>query len=132
MDRIGTIRDPEGRRMWARRQYPRCQVCGRPDRLCDFRGLSVHHICRFRRSDEPTNFLLVCGVCHDAIHFVDHVGDDGEVLEQLTVPMQFAIKKLRAPEEYDEQRLLVLWARVSYDPEPVPEWVQEKWKSRRF
>jgi hypothetical protein len=93
------VRDEALRKRWMREKPDRCQICGeRPD----WRGCHCHHIVRFRRSDEGTNFLKVCADCDDRrLH-------DGSG-EKLTLAQVCAIKKRLDPEEYDHARLEALY-----------------------
>lgn len=110
--RCKPVRDDEGRRQWAVSQRQRCQVClGR----FDWRGWHCHHIIRFKRSDEPANWLLVCAVCHDKVH-------DAPNGQPLTVGHTLTCKQLAAPDEFDLARLEQL-AGHPLECEPLPDWL---------
>lgn len=105
------VRDEEARVLWRAEQGSKCQCCLKAP---DFRGLAVHHIVRFRRSDEPCNLLLLCGDCHEACH-------DGSG-EKLSIGMMLTVKVLTDPTEYDRPRLEELYG-SPMELEPMPDWL---------
>lgn len=116
-ERVGVIRDPEGRAWWRAEQENRCQIClGKPD----WRGFSIHHCVRGAgRSDEACNFLLVCGPCHDRCP-----GHDGGEYPKLTLGQILTCKVLSNPTEYDRPRLEALYG-SPLAVEPLPDWLLE-------
>lgn len=103
------VQDEEFRKQWALQKKiangNKCQACGkRPD----FRGLHVHHLIRFRRSDEAANLLLICANCHDLCH--DGPGP------KLTIAACCAIKRRVDPDEFNLARLEQLRGG------PIPGW----------
>lgn len=124
------VRDTKARSAWAARQDPHCQACGKPIWECDFRGLQVHHVARFKRADEPTNLLLLCAVCH-GLHHDDAIRVNGHLLEKLTIQDMIAVKRARAPEEFDLARLLALLGWASVDLGPVPLMLEQEFRERR-
>lgn len=114
-ERVGVVRDPEGRKLWAAQQERRCQVClGK----ADWRGFSVHHLIRGAgRSDEDCNWILVCGSCHDRCP-----GHDGSEYPKLTLGEMLTCKVLADPIEYDRPRLEALYG-SPLEVTPLPEWL---------
>ncbi len=92
--RCNPVRDVAARKRWRLTKGNRCQACGkRPGWL----GVHIHHIIRFRRSDEPCNLLFLCAECHDAAH-------DGRI----TLADACRIKRRVDPDEFDLARLVEL------------------------
>ena len=119
--RCHPIRDEKARKRWRQQQANRCQVCnGRGDWL----GLAVHHVIRFRRSDEPTNWILLCATCHGRCHDDPRDG-------RLTIGMVVLLKWFEAPDEFSLPRLMELRGGPVELTEP-PAWLMEKrWPGRR-
>ena len=122
------IRDPSARRIWAA-SHSWCMACGtsKPD----FRGFSVHHIIRGNgRSDEPCNYLFLCGECHDLAE--NHcLVKDGELLPRLTLGACLSLKKEREPEQFDLARCMELAGRT-LELEPVPEYFATAFRMNRL
>jgi len=117
-ERVKPVRDEVARLRWLHKQISmygyRCQACyGRPD----WRGAAIHHIIRFRRSDEETNFMLLCGCCHDLCH-------DGSG-PKLNLGVVCMVKFIENPDEFSLSRLEQLRGQP-IELEPLPEWLQEK------
>lgn len=98
------MRDDAARIEWSRtKEY--CMVCGVHWTQADFRGLQVHHIANGAgRSDEPCNWLKVCGTCHDRLHRL--------IRPALSIADALRAKRLKDPESYDFARVMALkgWA----------------------
>ena len=122
------IRDETARKLWVARQT-RCACCGMPMSRIPFPGPQCHHIVRRNRSDEPCNWLLLCGFpCHVLMDQGVMVPDGkGGYLEPLTQGQQLSLKLRSAPDEYDYERLCVIKSERLPEPEPVPAWVTESW-----
>lgn len=100
-EKMNLVRDITERVSWRALHEERCMICGTRRDHADFRGLQVHHIAGAAgRSDEPCNFLLVCGVCHEAIH-----------AGKLELDDILAAKQLCDPENFDRDRVMVLRGR---------------------
>lgn len=132
---IRTAAAKKARVAWAKKVL-RCQVCG-IDREAGRRrdgGLDAecHHIIRGSRSDEPTNWLLVCYRCHGLIHDAVYRDEAGEELPRLTLGVILTVKRLRNPKEYDRQRLEQLFGQTLVDELPLPEFYEREWESRLF
>lgn len=137
------IRDDGARKRWALDHLVSgCQVCGTSS--ADFRGFSVHHLLGGNRgrSDEPTNYLLTCGACHDLCEnkTVRHPRT-GLVIPPIPLGMALAIKLIRDYEGWDRERLRILsgerlppllpphpWIEVVYGqnrPAPFRPWIDD-------
>ncbi len=91
------ITNPAAREKWKETgdHGDRCQVCNRPWERSGWRGLTIHHIIHGcgGRSDEPCNFLLACGRCHDMIHDGQYRDEaTKELLPTITLGMVLWIK----------------------------------------
>lgn len=118
--RVHPVRDEEARKLWRLTKPNRCQCCHRKP---DWRGAHVHHIIRFRRSDEPTNLLLLCAECHDRCH--DGACENGK----LTIGMMMTVKFLEDFEEFDQRRLAELYG-SQFELEDLPNWLLALRKKR--
>ncbi len=91
----------------------RCGVCHVPLERSGWRGLTVHHIIHGAngRDDEPCNFLLVCGRCHDMIHDGQYRDEEtGELLPPITLGMVLWVKShTESWDDQVEQRLTQLY-----------------------
>lgn len=126
--RVHPVRDDKGRRAWAER-HDYCQACGLPAHEAERRhlvGLTTHHISKFRRSDEPCNFLRLCMTCHDLAE-LRAVRVGGVLLPTLPVPVCLTLKMVREPAEFDLDRLRALAGRA-WDPEPVPDVIETEFR----
>lgn len=123
------VRDEKARKLWAS-QKTRCDCCGLPVSRIPFPGAQVHHIVRRNRSDEPCNFLLICGFpCHVLMDVGNRVPDGKSgYLDALSQAQQLTLKLERASDEYDYERLCVIKGERLDDPEPLPQWVIESWE----
>lgn len=104
------------RHRWVTSRETRCAFCW--NRRVAFPGYAAHHLIKRSRSDEPTNFLLVCHACHQAAHGLSV--PDGR--PGLTLGMQLCVKKSTDPEEYDPVRLAELLHENLPDLEGLPSW----------
>ena len=136
------VKDREMLRLWAQR-HDYCQVCWiaeRDTRWARLTGLQTHHIIKPGRSDEPCNLLRVCGQCHRIIEGERVPDGKGGHWPRLTLAHVLYSKREHDPQEYDPDRLTVLWrhrARVGgFDPLPQPEslpaaFLEERRRRRR-
>lgn len=118
------VRDVRFRRAWAA-ERDRCQVCGINRWFSQpVSGLQVHHIIKSGRSDEACNLLLVCDECHKVIEGERVVRYDGSRREPLTLANVLWFKQASDPEEYNEDRLTILYRHrqrtEKYRPLPEP------------
>ena len=95
-------------------------------------GPAVHHIVKPGRSDEPTNFLLLCMRCHalsdDGMTYRDA---GGEISPRLTLGVALAIKREADPGEFDAARLAALFGRALPAEAQLPEYdarLREDWR----
>lgn len=126
---MGAIKDPVGRREWALSRLDRgCIVCGTlaPP---DFRGFSVHHILggNCGRSDEPANYALVDGVCHDLAEG-RQIRQYGKVLPTISLGLMITIKMIRDHEDFSLSRLAELNRERLPHLEPIPDWIERHYK----
>lgn len=98
------IRDWKANRAWAD-QRTHCQLC---QKLPYWPGLSVHHIVKFGRSDEPTNFLLLCHRCHELAEGLNC----SKEMPKFRLGHALALKALVDPDEFDLERLGDLYGRT--------------------
>ena len=118
--------------------HPYCAACGVPTGKAAFApdcggiGLSRHHIIRFKRSDEVCNLATLCSRDHNLAegHQI-RCEQTGLVLPTLTLGMVLSIKSERFPDEYDADRLAVLYGRALPDLEPIPEFLEASWRRWR-
>ena len=120
------LKDPEVLRQWADR-HDCCQVCGIDEhkaRWLQITGLQTHHIIKAGRSDEPCNLLRVCERCHRIIEGESVPDEKGGHWPQLTLGHVLHCKREHDPQEYDPDRLTVLWRNrprtLGFDPLPRP------------
>ena len=121
------VRDPEAVRQWAER-HDGCQVCGidgHKARWEQITGLQTHHIIKAGRSDEPCNLLRVCERCHRVIEGERVPDENGGHWPQLTLAHVLDCKREHDPQQYDPDRLTMLWRNRErardFDPLPRPE-----------
>lgn len=117
------ITDKDVRQQWTcdGAHDARCQVCGVMYYRVAFPGLAVHHIIHgcHGRSDEPCNYLLVCGVCHGQIHDGQfHDDRTGERLPDLSLGHVLWVKAETT--EWLPDRLSALYGRRLPDLTPLP------------
>ena len=131
------VRDRAMLRQWTKR-HDCCQVCGigwGDARWAGLAGLQTHHIIKPGRSDEPCNLLRVCGRCHRIIEGERVPDDHGGHWPRLTLAHVLYSKRERDPQEYDPDRLVLLWrhrARMNgFDPLPEPEPLPEAFLAER-
>ena len=123
----GPVKDREAVRQWAER-HDCCQVCGIDEhtaRWLQITGLQTHHIIKAGRSDEPCNLLRVCERCHRIIEGESVPDEKGGHWPPLTLAHVLHCKWEYDPQEYDADRLTVLWKHrgrtPAFDPLPRPE-----------
>lgn len=63
---IKPIKSPATLDVFAR-EFTFCWCCGADARQAGWRGLQIHHIAKFGRSDERCNLSRFCATCHDVI-----------------------------------------------------------------
>ncbi|MEI8376577.1 MAG: hypothetical protein WCJ35_27485 [Planctomycetota bacterium] len=121
------VKDQEAFRQWAER-HDCCHVCGIDEhkaRWVYITGLQTHHIIKAGRSDEPCNLLRVCERCHRIIEGESVADENGGYWPHLTLAHVLNCKQENDPQEYDPDRLTVLWRNrertVDFDPLPPPE-----------
>jgi len=131
------VRDRATLRQWAQR-HEYCQVCGigwGGARWAGLAGLQTHHIIKPGRSDEPCNLLRVCGRCHRIIEGERVPDGHGGHWPRLTLAHVLYCKREHDPEEYDPDRLTVLWRHRQreggFDPLPQPEPLPEVFQAER-
>jgi hypothetical protein len=120
------IKEAAARKEWGQEHVSGgCMICG--IKKADWRGFTVHHIRPGRdgRSDEPCNYLLVCGLCHDLCEGLAK-RDNATGLLVPTVPdgMQMTMKWLRDPDDWNLKRLAELsWGERLPLMEPPHSWI---------
>lgn len=121
--KVNPTYDPVGRREWALLRM-RCQAClkGWREAGADIMGLTVHHIIKPYRSDEPCNYLLLCHLCHDLAEGRRY-RVDGKLLPKLSIGICLTIKKEADPEEWNAKRLEELYGQTLPDMEPLPDFL---------
>lgn len=131
------IRTKEGekaRKKWAAK-CDHCHACGISRENAPRRDggvpLAVHHIIRGSRSDEPTNWMMLCHRCHGLVHDDVYRDAEGNELPRLTLGIILTIKQDRAPKEYDRQRLEQLYGAALPDELPEPEFLVREWLENR-
>ena len=127
--RCRPVRDVAFRRRWmSERRF--CSACGCPDGAAPWPGMSCHHVLKFGRSDEATNLLKTCIICHDLCE-LKTVRRNGRVLETLPLGAQLTLKYARDPDETDFSRLAELHGGSLPDLLPLPPWVETAWAQWR-
>jgi hypothetical protein len=129
--RVGVVVDPVFYKDWSNAR-PYCMACGIPARKMPFPGASVHHIVKFRRSDEPTNLLKMCGVCHDSAEGIERIGPFGIPWPLLPLGVCLSIKAAREPADFDIDRLRVLYGFGLPEMLPIPPEVEASWRRWRI
>jgi hypothetical protein len=132
------VKDRELLRQWAAR-HDCCQVCGIDEhkaRWVQITGLQTHHIIKAGRSDEPCNLLRVCERCHRIIEGESVPDEKGGHWPRLTLAHVLHSKREHDPQEYDADRLTVLWRKrertPGFDPLPRPEPLPEVYAAERL
>jgi hypothetical protein len=132
------VKDQEAVRQWAER-HDYCQVCGIDEykaRWMRITGLQTHHIIKVGRSDEPCNLLRVCERCHRIIEGESVPDEHGGHWPHLTLAHVLHCKREHDPQEYDPDRLTVLWRKrqrtLGFDPLPRPEPLPEVYIDERL
>jgi len=126
------IRDESARRAWAA-QHDYCFACGASLDYLQAIGswLETHHLARgVGRSDEPCNLFRSCMRDHKLCHG-EQVVAYGVRLPLLTLGMQLTIKQLATPDEWNPERLAVLYGQCLPSLAPVPEWFQMEFLRNR-
>ncbi len=120
------VKDAEARRLWAA-GHDCCQVCGIDEhraRWVGITGLQTHHIIKAGRSDEACNLLRACERCHRIIEGESVPDENGGHWPPLTLAHVLGCKQEHDPQEYDPDRLTVLWRNrqrsPAFDPLPPP------------
>ena len=85
-----------------------CLVCGITGNKASWPGLSCHHLIIPGRSDEETNYAVLCAQCHNIVHG-GRVRVGGELLPSLSTSSMLAVKEEREPELFDMKRLVALY-----------------------
>ena len=131
------VKDQELLRQWAD-CHDCCQVCGIDEhkaRWVQITGLQTHHIIKAGRSDEPCNLLRVCERCHRIVEGESVPDENGGHWPQLTLAHVLHCKQEHDPQEYDPDRLTVLWRNrersLAFDPLPPPEPLPEVYVDER-
>jgi len=132
------VRDRERVRQWAA-EHDSCQVCGIDEhtaRWVGITGLQTHHIIKSGRSDEPCNLLRVCERCHRIIEGEPVPDEGGAHWPRLTLAHVLHCKQELDPQQYDADRLTVLWRNrprtATFDPLPMPEPLPQAYLDERF
>ncbi len=124
------IRDDESRKEWAEtKALSGCTVCGRPS-AC-WRGWSVHHILpgRCGRSDEPTNWLFVCAICHDLLEKRQIRNPKTKaVLQTIPLGLALTIKLVRNYEDWSSERLAILSGVRLPSLLAIPAWIENEYR----
>ncbi len=98
--------------------------------------MQTHHIIKAGRSDEPCNLLRVCERCHRIIEGESVPDENGGHWPQLALAHVLCCKQEHDPQEYDADRLTVLWRNrprtANFDPLPLPETPPEAYISERL
>ncbi len=132
------VKDPGAVRQWADR-HDYCQVCGIEEhkaRWVYITGLQTHHIIKAGRSDEACNLLRVCERCHRIIEGESVPDENGGHWPPLTLAHVLHCKQEHDPQQYDPDRLTVLWRNrprsLDFDPLPPPEPLPEVYITERL
>jgi hypothetical protein len=131
--RIGVICDPVMYAAWAR-EHQFCQVCGISDRRARVESgvrNSVHHVVKFRRSDERTNLLKCCNRCHSLCEGLQIRHSDGTLYPTLPLGVVLTVKRSREPQDFDAARLEVIYGRQLPWPKPLPWIFEEQFRRNR-
>jgi RNA polymerase subunit RPABC4/transcription elongation factor Spt4 len=132
------VKDQEAVRQWADRREC-CQVCGIDEhnaRWVQITGLQTHHIIKAGHSDEACNLLRVCERCHRIIEGESVPGENGSCWPHLTLAHVLYCKQEHDPQQYDPDRLTVLWRNRQrtrdFDPLPAPEPLPDMYTAERM
>jgi hypothetical protein len=132
------LKNQEAVRQWAE-GHDFCQVCGIDEnkaRWVQITGLQTHHIIKAGRSDEPCNLLRVCERCHRIIEGESVPDEKGGHWPRLTLAHVLYCKREHDPQQYDSDRLTVLWRNrqrtVGFNPLPLPELLPEVYIAERM
>lgn len=116
--------------------HPYCMACGVPGSKaanqvhCGGVGLSRHHICKFGRSDEVCNIIVLCYRDHclaEGLLIRDMDKQARELFPKLTLAIMLTIKIERYPDQCDPVRLEELYGSRLPDPEPIPAFLVADW-----
>jgi len=124
------VTDPDFRRQW-REGRERCYICGKHHRDA-WPPHQVHHIIKPGRSDEPTNLFFVCARCHDVIEGHRVSRSKGTYWPPIPLAAVLHAKQQNDPDEYDPERLMRLWHRVSLPDLEPPDSVYEMEKANNI
>lgn len=123
------IKNPKLYTQW-NKEHTHCQCCGVSSSMAVWPGLTTHHIIKSGRSDEPTNLLRLCPLCHDAAEGLSHKRD-GVILPGLPVAICLRIKREREPGCYDAVRLAELRGSNLPQEEDIPDIYRALWCSNQ-
>lgn len=117
---------------WALR-HEWCQCCGLHGSR-SWPPISTHHIIKSGRAHEACNLLRLCARCHSLAEGEKIRTDPNDrtspFLPQLTVAICLRLKLLREPDEYDAERLAVLYKKPLPDLEAVPRFFELLFRKR--
>ena len=132
------VKNREAIQQWDDR-HDCCQVCGIDEskaRWVHITGLQTHHIIKAGRSDEPCNLLRACERCHRIIEGESVPDEKGGHWPPLTLAHVLHCKREHDPQQYDPDRLTVLWRNrqrtLDFDPLPRPEPLPEMYLAERM
>jgi hypothetical protein len=127
-------RDNDARKAWALSRLDQgCMSCGMA--FVDWRGLSVHHLFpgRCGRSDEPANYLLVCGPCHDVLEgrrvIVNRLALP--LLAEARLGVGLTMKLVRNYEDWDRDACARLSGPRMPELEPIPSWIEDRYRQAK-
>ena len=131
------VKDDKARKAWAA-EHAYCFACGvgyeqsRYQTHCGGVPITIHHIVKPGRSDEPCNWCPLCYRDHSlAENRLLRDEQSGELLPFLKLGIVLTIKKLRDPLNFDPDRLQVLLGERLPDLEPLPAFLAADWNSWR-
>jgi hypothetical protein len=130
--KVYPISDAEARRRHLD-EFCYCQVCGRSQSQAkyDIMGLVVHHIIRWRRSDEKCNFMSIDEPCHSLTHDGVQRDASGVLLPRLTLGMILWAKMVHDPANWLPDRLEALNGQRLPELKELPTHIMEQWRKNR-
>ncbi len=90
------------------REFTFCWCCGADARQAGWRGLHIHHIAKFGRSDERCNLSRFCATCHDIIEGHRVTYGQGKYYPPIDLGNVLWLKRAFDPKNYKRPRLMVL------------------------
>lgn len=129
--RCKPIRDENARRQY-RLQHLYCQCCGiryMDAERRDGKPLCVHHLIRFRRSDEVCNMLVACLRCHMTFHGALRI--DGKEYPAMPLGVQLSLKCEHDAENWNPDRLAELYGHELPEFGDVPDVIADEWERNR-